>query len=72
MCLGHVYIVLEPVGSARLMFDDDWYYEFMCFNVPKVVRSPGRDHGHDKKFQMVETLRSIYWKAMFGHQKGSG
>ena len=23
MCLGHVYIVLEPVGSARLMFDDD-------------------------------------------------
>ena len=28
-CLGHVYIVLEPLGSARLMFDDDWYYEFM-------------------------------------------
>ena len=28
-CLGHVYIVLEPVGSARLMFDDDRYYEFM-------------------------------------------
>ena len=23
MCLGHVYIVLEPVGSARLTFDDD-------------------------------------------------
>ena len=22
-CLGHVYIVLEPVGSARLTFDDD-------------------------------------------------
>ena len=21
-CLGHVYIVLEPVGSARLTFDD--------------------------------------------------
>ena len=28
MCLGHVYIVLEPVGSARLTFDDDLYYEF--------------------------------------------
>ena len=41
MCLGHVYIVLEPVGSARLTFDDDWYYEFMCFDVPKIVRSPG-------------------------------
>ena len=29
MCLGHVYIVLKPVGSARLTFDDDLYYEFM-------------------------------------------
>ena len=26
-CLGHVYIVLEPVGSAHLTFDDDLYYE---------------------------------------------
>ena len=49
MCLGHVYIVLEPVGSARLTFDDDRYYEFMCFDVPKVVRSPGCDHGHDEE-----------------------
>ena len=48
-CLGHVYIVLEPVGSARLTFDDDWYYEFMCFDVPKVVRSPGCDHGRDEE-----------------------
>ena len=36
-----VYIILEPVGSARLTFGDDLYYEFMCFDVPKVVRSPG-------------------------------
>ena len=49
MSLGHVYIVLEPVGSARLRFSDDQYYEFMCFDVPKVVRSPGYDHGHDKE-----------------------
>ena len=28
MSLGHVYIVLEPVGSAHLTFDDDMYYEF--------------------------------------------
>src|SRR6266496_5877952 len=48
-CLGHVYIVLEPVGSARLMFNDDRYYEFMCFDVLKVVRSPGCDHGHDEE-----------------------
>ena len=27
MCLGHVYIVLEPVGSARLTFNEDLYYE---------------------------------------------
>ena len=27
MSLGHVYIVLEPVGSARLMFCDNLYYE---------------------------------------------
>ena len=31
------------------MFGDDWYYEFMCFDVPKVVRSPAYDHGHDKE-----------------------
>ena len=49
MCLGHVYIVLEPVGSARLKFGDDRYYEFLCFDVPKVVRSPGCDHGHDEE-----------------------
>ena len=49
MSLGHVYIVLEPVGSARLTFGDDRYYEFMCFDVPKVVRSPVCDHGHDEE-----------------------
>ena len=49
MSLGHVYIVLEPVESARLTFGDDQYYEFMCFDVPKVVRSPRYDHGHDEE-----------------------
>ena len=49
MSLGHVYIVLEPIGSARLTSDYDRYYEFMCFDVPKVVRSPGCDHGHDEE-----------------------
>ena len=43
------YIVLEPVGSARLKFGDDRYYEFLCFDVLKVVRSPGYDHGHDEE-----------------------
>ena len=49
MCLGHVYIVLKPVGSTRLTFDDDRYYEFMCFDVPKVVQSSGCDHRHDEE-----------------------
>ena len=49
MSLGHVYIVLEPVGSARLKFYDNWCYEFLSFDVPKVVRSPGYDHGHDEE-----------------------
>ena len=30
-CLGHVYIILEPVGSARLTFDVDIVlYELCC------------------------------------------
>src|SRR6187200_2465698 len=40
MSLDHVYIVLEPVGSARLTFDDDQYYEFMSFDVPKEFGVP--------------------------------
>ena len=32
MCLGHVYIVLELVGSARLTFDDNMYYELCVFD----------------------------------------
>ena len=29
-CLGHVYIVLEPVGSARLMFNNDIVLYELC------------------------------------------
>ena len=57
MSLGHVYIVLEPVGSARLTFGDDRYYEFMCFDVPKVVRSPRCDHGHDEESRNVRDIK---------------
>ena len=48
-CLSYVYIVLKPVGSARLKFCDDRYYEFLCFDVPKVVWSPGYDHRYDEE-----------------------
>ena len=57
MSLGHVYIVLEPVGSARLTFDDDRYYEFICFDVPRVVRSPGCDHGNDEESRNVRDIK---------------
>ena len=63
-CLGHVYIVLEPIGSARLKFCDDRYYEFICFDVPKVVRSPGFDHGHDKESRQhinIDILEAYIW-----------
>ena len=55
MSLGHVYIVLEPVGSARLTFSDDRYYEFMCFDVPKVVGVPGMITDMTRSLEMVET-----------------
>ena len=35
MCLDHVHIVLEPVGSARLTFNDDLYYE-LCVLMTEV------------------------------------
>ena len=54
MCLSHVYIVLEPVGSARLTFDDDRYYEFMCFDVPKEVQSPDEIGDMMRSLEMVE------------------
>ena len=65
-CLSHVYIVLEPVGSARLTFGDNLYYEFICFDVPKVVRSPGHDHEHDEESRngrdmKIDILEAYVW-----------
>ena len=66
MSLGHVYIVLEPVGSAHLTFDDDRYYEFMCFDVLKVVQSSGCDRGHDEESRngrdiKIDILEGYVW-----------
>ena len=66
MSLGHVYIVLKPVGSARLTFGDERYYEFMCFDVTKIVRSPGCDHGHDEESRngrdiKIDILEAYVW-----------
>ena len=40
------------------MFGDDVYYEFMCFDVPKVVWNPGYDeesrNGRDVKIDILD------------------
>ena len=66
MSLGHVYIVLEPVGSARLTFGDDQYYEFMYFDVLKVIWCPEYDHGHDEESRngrdiKIDILEAYVW-----------
>ena len=71
MSLDHVYIVHDPVGSACLTFCDDRYYDFMCFDVPKVVRSPGCDHGHGEESRNGRDIKIDILKAMFEHLKGS-
>ena len=55
MSLGHVYIVLEPVGSACLKFDDDQYYEFMCIDVPKEFGVPDEIGDMTRSLEMVKT-----------------
>ena len=55
MYLGHVYIVLKPVGSARLKFGDDRYYEFMCFDVPKEFGVLDEIGDMTRSLEMVET-----------------
>ena len=55
MCLGHVYIVLEPVGSARLTFDDDMYYELCVFDDQSFFGVPGENMDVTGSLKMVET-----------------
>ena len=55
MSLGHVYIVLEPVGSARLTFGDDRYYEFMCLMYQRYFRVPDMITDMTSSLEMVET-----------------
>ena len=69
MCLGHVYIVLEPIGSARLMFDDDLYYE-LCVLVIEDCSESRVDHGHDEESRngrvvkidiLGNSIRTLEW-----------
>ena len=55
MCLGHVYIVLEPVGSARLTFDDDLYYELCDLMYRSLFRVPDEITDMTRSLEMVDT-----------------
>ena len=55
MCLGHVYIVLEPVGSARLTFDDDLYYELCDFMYRSLFGVLDEITDMTRSLEMVET-----------------
>ena len=44
----------------------------MCFDVPKVVRSPGCDHGHDEESRNGRDLKIDILDIVFGLRKGSG
>ena len=55
MCLGHVYIVFEPVGSARLMFDDDLYYELCDLMYRSLFGVPDEITDATRSLEMVET-----------------
>ena len=54
MCLGHVYIVLEPVGSACLTFDDDLYYELCVFDDRSLFGVPDEIMDMKRSLEMVK------------------
>ena len=55
MCHGHVYIVVEPVGSARLTFDDDLYYELCDLMYRSSFGVPDEITDMKRSLEMVET-----------------
>ena len=54
MCLGHVYIVLKPVGSAHLTFDEDMYYELCVFDDRSLFGVPDEIMDMAMSLEMVE------------------
>ena len=54
-CLGHGYIVLEPVWSARLTFDDDLYYEFPVLMNRSLFGVPDEITDMTRSLEMVKT-----------------
>ena len=54
MCVGHVYIVLEPIESARLTFDDDLYYELCDLIYQSLFGVPDEITDMTRSLKMVE------------------
>ena len=55
-CLGHVYIVIEPVGSARLTFVDDIVlYELYDLMYQRLFGVPDEIIDMTRSLEMVET-----------------
>ena len=55
MSLDHVYIVLKPVGSARLTFDGDLYYELCDLMYRSLFGVPDEITDMTRSLEMVET-----------------
>ena len=55
MCLDHVYIVVEPVRSAHLTFDDDLYYELCVFDDRSFFEVTDKITDVTSSHEMVET-----------------
>ena len=55
MCLDHVYIVLEPVGSTCLTFDGDLYYELCVFDDRSLFEVSDEITNVTRSLEMVET-----------------
>ena len=54
MSLGHVYIVLEPVGSARLTFDDGVYYELCDLMYRRLFGVPDEITDMTRSLEMIK------------------
>ena len=48
-CVSVMSTLFSNRRVRTLKHYDESYYEFMHFDVPKLVRSPGCDHGHDEE-----------------------
>ena len=63
--LGHVCMVLEPVGSTHLRFGDARVIMGNSMWLPKVVRSLGCDPGRHEEFRNGPEVKIYIWEVLF-------